>query len=85
MIINISICCIISLIAAYIFIGCLICNGWIQRQNEERRIKGGMKKRVNQTKRILFRLSIILFYPIYIIALLILYAIELLTEDEPFN
>ena len=79
-----SICCIISLLA-YFFIGCLICNLWIRHKNEEYKIKGGIKKKINPYKRLLFRLSLILFYPIYIITLLILYVVELLTEDEPFQ
>lgn len=84
MIMDCSLCIIVSIIA-YIFLGCFLCNIWIKNQNEQHKIKGGIKKKVNPTQRLLFRLSIILFYPIYVIGLLILYMIELLTEDEPFN
>lgn len=63
----------------YIVVGCLACNYYLIKTNNKQ------KKHPSITKRVLFRLSIILGYPLYIIGILILYIIELLTEDEPFK
>ena len=82
--IDISICCVISIIC-YFVIGIFICKQYIDIVNDRKRKKGGIKKNVNRTKRLLKRLSIILFYPLYAIILLIGLIIELLTEDEPFE
>jgi len=53
--------------------------------NEISRIGRGSRKQRNNTKRLLKRLSIMLFYPIYTIIIMIGLLIELLTEDEPFK
>lgn len=81
---NISICYIASVLC-YFIVGFFICKQYIDIVNEKKRQRGGIRKRVNKTKRALKRLSIILFYPIYAIILLVMFVIELLTEDEPFE
>lgn len=81
---NISICCIVTILC-YFIIGIFICKQYIDIVNEKKRQKGGIRKPVNKTKRLLKRLSIILFYPIYALIILTGLIIELLTEDEPFE
>lgn len=82
--IDISICCIITILC-YLITGIFICKQYIDIVNEKKRQRGGIKKRVNKTRRLLKRLSVILFYPIYAIIILMGLVIELLTEDEPFE
>lgn len=82
--IDISICCIITILC-YFITGIFICKQYIDIVNEKKRQRGGMKKPVNKTRRLFKRLSIILFYPIYAIIILIGLIIELLTEDEPYK
>lgn len=82
--IDISICCVVTILC-YFIIGIFICKQYIDIVNEKKRQRGGIKKQVNKTKRLLKRLSIILFYPIYAIVILIGLIIELLTEDEPYK
>lgn len=60
--------------------GCVLCYKYILSRNDKKK-----KNKENMTKRVLFRLSIILLYPLYSICLLFLYIVELLTEDEPFK
>lgn len=81
---DISICCLITILC-YFIIGIFICKQYIDITNEKKRQKGGIKKQTNKTKRLLKRLSIIMFYPIYAIIILVGLIIELLTEDEPFE
>lgn len=81
---NISICCIVSILC-YFIIGFFICKQYVDIVNEKKRQRGGMKKQVNKTKRLLKRLSVMLFYPIYALIMLGLFVVELLTEDEPFK
>lgn len=71
-------------ILLYIFIGCLLCNYYITQQNRQA-IIDKHKPKENMVQRVLFRLSVVLFYPLYIIGVLSLYLVELLTEDEPFK
>lgn len=64
--------------------GCVLCNSYIKNQNIEHK-KKKIDNNIEYTKRVMFRLSIILFYPLYLVCLLFLYIVELLTEDEPFK
>ena len=79
-----TIFCILSIIC-YLIIGMFICKKYIDMTNEISRIGRGSRKQRNNTKRLLKRLSIMLFYPIYTIIIMIGLLIELLTEDEPFK
>lgn len=76
---------IISILAAilYILLGCIVCKKWIDITNNN--IANRRHITVNKTLRLLKRLSIILLYPLYGIGLAVMYMVELLTEDYPFE
>lgn len=65
----------------YILLGMYTCKQYIDKES----IDYKKKKNINMVKRVLHRLSIILFYPLYGFVLCIGLFIELLTEDKPFE
>lgn len=68
-------------ILVYFVIGIFICKEYVERTA----ITIKKNKKINMIKRVMSRLSIILFYPIYAVVLAILMLIELLTDDAPFE
>jgi len=78
-----GITCYIIALCFYLFAGSIFCKLYIDSTNYKNRNK--IRKPINKIKRVSQRLSIILFYPLYIIGILCLLIVELLTEDEPFK